>query len=164
MNDNEATYVVGELLETMQPTVTYTIEPVNEDGTYKPVAPLQGTLGSAGFDLAAAQEIIIGPRGSVLVRTGIKCAIPIGWCGIINPRSSMASKTPLRIGARVIDSDYRGEVLINIHNDSNLSPWKIEQGERIAQIVFMQHLSTMECVESLDDTDRGDGGFGSTGK
>ena len=92
-------------------------------------------------------------------------AIPTGWYGMICPRSSIASQTPLRIGARVIDSDYRGEVLVNIINDGPIGavPWLIKKGERIAQIVFMEHLVKMKQVKTLDDTVRGEGGFGSTG-
>ena len=144
------------------PSVPFTLDPAALDGSFKPTAPLHGSETAAGFDLYAASSVHLMPGASKLVSTGVRMAIPEGWFGMICPRSSVAYKTPLRIGARIIDSDYRGEVMINIHNDGN-TPWGIDVGERIAQIVFMQHLSEMVQVESLEETNRGDGGFGSTG-
>lgn len=144
------------------PQVKFTLDDTNEEDHYKPMAPLHGTDTAAGFDMYAARSVHLMPGASKLVSTGVRMAIPEGWFGMICPRSSVASKTPLRIGARIIDSDYRGEVMINMHNDGN-TPWAIDVGERIAQIVFMQHLVSMKQVDSLDDTNRGEGGFGSTG-
>lgn len=145
------------------PDVLFKLEPASSDGVFKPQPPLHGTETAAGFDLYAACHETLNPGESKLVRTGVLMAIPSGWFGMISPRSSVASKTPLRIGARVIDSDYRGEVLVNLHNDSD-APYTIEQGTRIAQIVFMPHLTKMIQVDSLEDTKRGSGGFGSTGR
>lgn len=150
---------------TTTPSVPFTLDPAALDGSFEPTAPLHGSETAAGFDLYAAEDVSINAKASVLVHTGVRMAIPTGWFGMICPRSSVASKTPLRIGARVIDSDYRGEVLVNLINDGPLdsSAWQIKKGERVAQIVFMQHLSEMVQVESLEETNRGDGGFGSTG-
>lgn len=163
--NNKMPYVETAIRQPGHPlAIKAMLRPESEDGLYKPVMPNRGTNGAAGFDLYTASKVTIPPRSSVLVPTGVKMAIPTDWFGMICPRSSVASKTPLRIGARIIDSDYRGEIFINLHNDNNTSPWVIEQGERIAQIVFMPHLSEMIEVSYLDDTTRADGGFGSTGK
>ena len=75
----------------------------------------------------------------------------------------MASKHKIRVGARVIDADYRGEVMINLYNDSD-STYEIMKGDRIAQVVFMPFMADIQQVNDLDDTQRGNGGFGSTGK
>lgn len=161
---NDWTTLESATIENKKLEVRFTLDAKSEDGTFEPIAPLHGTPTAAGFDLYAAREMTILPRGSQLISTGVRMEIPEGWFGMICPRSSVASKTPLRIGARVIDSDYRGEVLVNLHNDSNISAWKVEKGERVAQIVFMQHLTEMVQVETLESSVRGDGGFGSTGK
>lgn len=125
--------------------------------------PSRGSDTAAGYDLYVDHNTVIEAKSQALVSTGIAMAIPDGWFGQINPRSSVASKRNLRIGARVIDSDYRGEVYINIHNDND-SDILIERGERIAQIIFMEHYSQpLTEVDSLDETVRGTGGFGSTG-
>lgn len=125
--------------------------------------PSRGSDTAAGYDLYVDLNTVIEAKSQALVSTGIAMAIPDGWFGQINPRSSVASKRNLRIGARVIDSDYRGEVYINIHNDND-SDILIERGERIAQIIFMEHYSQpLTEVDSLDETVRGTGGFGSTG-
>lgn len=164
MNQNNVYHPPLELTTTT-PSVPFTLDPASDDGSFEPTAPLHGSETAAGFDLYAAENITIHPKTSILARTGVRMAIPTGWFGMICPRSSVASKTPLRIGARVIDSDYRGEVMVNIINDAptDRGYWEITKGERIAQIVFMQHLSEMVQVDSLEETNRGDGGFGSTG-
>ena len=163
--NEERGFVQAEAMTSILPEVKFTLEEADEVDHYKPIAPLHGTDTAAGFDLYAARNVSIKPGESKLIPTGVKMAIPEGWFGMISPRSSIASKTPLRIGARIIDSDYRGDVMVNLHNDAtgNGVPWEIKAGERIAQIVFMQHLVQMTQVDSLDDTSRGEGGFGSTG-
>lgn len=142
------------------PTVNFTLK--TADVYYMPKAPLHGSDTAAGFDFFCATNMSIPPRASTLVPTGVCMQIPVGWCGIISPRSSVASKTPLRIGARIIDSDYRGEVMVNLINDSD-GDYHIPMHTRIAQIVFVPHLMSMTEVDVLDDTVRGEGGFGSTG-
>jgi dUTP pyrophosphatase len=128
----------------------------------KAVMPTRGTEHSAGFDLYAPERVDIPAGQSYLVGTGISMAIPNGWFGQINPRSSLASKKKIRVGARVIDADYRGEVFINLHNDGD-TVYEIKKGDRIAQVVFMPFLGDVIQVDELDDTERGNGGFGSTG-
>ena len=125
-------------------------------------APLRATAHSAGFDIYAPERVDIPAGQSYLVGTGVAMAIPNGWFGQINPRSSMAVKK-IRLGARVVDSDYIGEVFVNLHNDGE-STYEISKGDRIAQIVFMPYMAISEIVDEIENTARGSGGFGSTGK
>lgn len=123
--------------------------------------------GDAGFDLASLETFSLDPGESQLVSTGVHFAIPNGWVGIVRDRSSMA----LRGGttaAGVIDASYRGEVKVLLRNLGD-NVLKIEIGERIAQCLFLPHLSGTDCqgvssLESLGATERGAGGFGSTGR
>lgn len=160
--------LLGRPFELPQPVLTPYYSPVQftlmeaEGEEFTPKAPLHGSESAGGFDLYVATTQYLAPGQSTLIRTGVMMKIPQGWVGIISPRSSVASKQLLRVGARIIDSDYRGEVLVNIHNDSQHQA-EILSGERIAQIVFVPHLGQMVQVDSLDDTVRGAGGFGSTG-
>ena len=125
--------------------------------------PSRGTEAAAGYDLYNPEDTFIPANSQLLIPIGIAMAIPDGWVGQINPRSSVASKRNLRIGARVIDSDYRGEIKVNLHNDTAEDVF-IEEGERIAQMVILPHYaSDLEVVDTLNETTRGDGGFGSTG-
>lgn len=125
--------------------------------------PTRGTESAAGYDLYNPADTFIPAKSQLLIPIGIAMAIPDGWVGQINPRSSVASKRNLRIGARVIDSDYRGEIKVNLHNDTDEDVF-IEEGERIAQMVILPHYaSDLEVVDTLDETERGEGGFGSTG-
>lgn len=126
-------------------------------------APERATTHSAGFDIYAPSSVDIPPKQSWLVGSGVCAAIPEGWFGIINPRSSIASKKKVRVGARVIDADYRGEIFINLHNDGD-KVYEIRKGDRIAQMVVSPFMGDSIVVDDLDDTERGNGGFGSTGK
>ena len=125
--------------------------------------PTKANNSDAGWDLYVSEDAIIDPSKSELVSTHISFAIPEGYVGLIWDRSSMAAKRGLHRFAGVIDSGYRGEVKVCLWNSSD-KYWVINQGERIAQILFQEgpHF-TMKEVESLDDTDRGEGGFGSSG-
>lgn len=126
-------------------------------------APERATTHSAGFDIYAPSSVDIPPGQSWLVGSGVSTAIPEGWVGVINPRSSIASKKKVRVGARVIDADYRGEIFINLHNDGD-QVYEIRKGDRIAQLVVSPFMGDSIVVVDLDDTERGNGGFGSTGK
>ena len=125
------------------------------------IIPTYGTAFSAGADLYACMDhaVTIAPGETYLVHTGISAAIPEGYAGLIYARSGLATK---KVG--VIDADYRGEIMVALHNHSN-QPAEIENGERIAQMVITPFL-TAEFVETaeLDETERGAGGFGSTGR
>ena len=131
------------------------------------IIPKYGTQNSAGADLYALIDgtVTINPGESVLVRTGIAMAIPHGLVGLVFGRSGMASKRGLAPANKVgvIDSDYRGEIMVCLHNHGNVAQ-TVENGERIAQISFLPYYAAeFYEVDELDKTDRGEGGFGSTG-
>ena len=131
--------------------------------------PTRGSEQAAGYDLYACLETektIIPAHSTVKVPTGISMAIPEGYFGGIFARSGLASKQGLRPAncVGVIDSDYRGEFIVMLHNDTD-EPRTIENGDRIGQLVVMPYMSvTFEETDSLDETTRGTGGFGSSGK
>lgn len=130
--------------------------------------PTRGSVEAAGFDIYSANEVsfVIEPGQTELISTGFATEIPSGYFAAVFPRSGMATKQGLRLAncVAVIDSDYRGEWLIPLHNDSAVSQI-IEPGTRIAQFVIIPYLITeLEEVENLNKTDRNKGGFGSTGK
>ena len=129
--------------------------------------PTRGSLFAAGYDLYAAtfEDITIRPHETVKIDTGLSLAIPETWFGAIFARSGIATKQGLRPAncVGVIDSDYRGPVIVALHNDTN-EDQIVPAGSRIAQIVFMPYYTTtFEIVDDLDSTERADGGFGSTG-
>ncbi len=131
------------------------------------VTPTFGTKYSAGADLySAEEEIIINPGETAFIGTGIAMAIPEGKVGLIYARSGLACKKGLAPANKVgvIDSDYRGEVKVALHNHSN-TPQTVLKGERVAQMVITDYYpcSYIES-DSLDATERGEGGFGSTGR
>ena len=129
--------------------------------------PTYGSAFAAGADLYACLDtpVTIQPHETVLVPTGLSFEIPAGWAGMIHARSGLATKRHLAPANKVgvIDSDYRGEVMVSLHNHSN-QPQTVELEERIAQMVIMPYLAA-EFFETdeLSDTVRGAGGFGSTG-
>ena len=129
--------------------------------------PTYGSEYAAGADLYACIEeaITIAPGETVLVKTGLAMELPIGYAGLIYARSGLASKRGLAPANKVgvIDSDYRGEVMVALHNHSNIAQ-SIEPNERIAQLVIAPYLQgVFNEVDELSDTTRGAGGFGSTG-
>lgn len=115
------------------------------------------------MDLYASETIIIPPQQRVIVPTGIAMAIPKGSAGLIWDKSGIASRHGLKTMAGVIDSGYRGEVRILIHNLSS-EPYTVKAGTKIAQMLIqpIEQKKIIE-VERLDETERGKGGFGSTG-
>lgn len=129
--------------------------------------PTYGSLYSAGADLYACIEenLVIAPHETVLIKTGLSIEIPEGYAGLIYARSGLASKKGLAPANKVgvVDADYRGEVMVALHNHSEKSA-EIECGERVAQLVIAPFLKAeFNVVDSLSDTVRGNGGFGSTG-
>ena len=123
-------------------------------------------LGDAGFDIRSLNDVEIKPNEQVLVSTGLHVAIPLGYVMIIKDRSGMAAKRRIYTHAGVIDASYRGEVKIVITNESSETQ-KLLQGEKIAQgIVVPCVVDAIEedTLEGLGDTERGAGGFGSSGK
>ena len=132
------------------------------------VLPTRGSSQAAGYDLYAksSEDTVIPPHKTVMVGTGLAMEIPEGYFGAIFARSGLATKEGLRPAncVGVCDEDYRGEYVVALHNDTN-SVKTITPNERIAQLVVMPYLPIeFEEVEELSDTDRGENGFGSTGK
>ena len=132
------------------------------------VIPTYGSPYSAGADLYAAIEssVSVMPGETVLFKTGIAMEIPTGYVGLVFARSGLATKRGLAPANKVgvIDSDYRGEIMVALHNHSSISQ-VVEPGERIAQISIVPFLSAeFEEVDILSETERADGGFGSTGR
>ena len=129
--------------------------------------PTRGSEYAAGYDLyAATWEIIdIAPHSTVKIETGIACELDINTFGAIFARSGLATKKGLRPAncVGVIDADYRGEIIVALHNDTD-EMMSIEPGERIAQLVVLPFIPVeFNIVDELSETVRGDGGFGSTG-
>jgi dUTP pyrophosphatase len=140
------------------------IKKLNENA----IVPTYGSEFAAGADLYACEEgeITIEAGATRLVHTGIAMEIPEGLVGLIYARSGLASKRGLAPANKVgvIDSDYRGEIMVALHNHSSEAR-VIEAGERIAQIALVPYLTAdFNVVDELSDTDRGAGGFGSTGR
>ena len=130
--------------------------------------PTRGSEYAAGYDLYACleEDVLIAPGQTVKIGTGLAVAVPEGFFGAVFARSGLASKEGLRPAncVGVCDSDYRGEYIIALHNDSD-KPRTVRHGDRIAQLVILPFLSAeFEECESLPETARGAGGFGSTGK
>ena len=129
--------------------------------------PTYGSEFSAGADLYACEsaDVIIEPGQTKLIHTCLAMEIPTGLVGLIYARSGLASKKGLAPANKVgvIDSDYRGEIMVALHNHGS-EPQTIADGERIAQIVFAPfYAADFNVVDELDSTARGAGGFGSTG-
>lgn len=128
------------------------------------IMPTRGTPGAAGFDLYAAVPCEILARGGGIIQLDIALEIPPGYYGRIAPRSSLAAKFHIDVGAGVIDSDYRGPVGVVLFNLKD-TPFVIKHGDRVAQLIIEPY-NTAELlqVDTLDmNTERGSGGFGSTG-
>jgi len=129
-------------------------------------APAYATTGAAGLDIVSAEDIVLGPGDRHAVSTGFAIAIPAGYEVQVRPRSGLALKfgvTCLNTPG-TIDADYRGEVKVILAN-LGADPFEVKRGERIAQLVPAEVTAARFIeVESLDDTQRGAGGFGSTGR
>lgn len=137
------------------------------------IIPTRGSAGSAGYDIYAARsydldgsEYIIPPHETVKIPIGLAFELPDGYFAGLFARSGLATKEGLRLAncVAVCDTDYRGEYIVPIHNDSN--EWRtIKPGDRIAQMILLPYQSLIfEEVDELSETERGEGGFGSTGK
>ena len=126
--------------------------------------PKKGSVLAAGFDLCSACDMIVEAGGKAMVPTDLSISVPAGTYGRVAPRSGLAVKNFIDVGAGVIDEDYRGPVNVVLFNFSKTDNFHIKQGDRIAQLV-LEKISQAEVVEceNLDETERGEGGFGSTG-
>ncbi|PKI34289.1 hypothetical protein CRG98_045340 [Punica granatum] len=129
----------------------------------KAILPSRGSPLSAGYDLSSACEAKVPARGKALINTDLSIAVPPGTYARIAPRSGLAWKHSIDVGAGVIDADYRGPVGVILFNHSDVD-FEVKAGDRIAQLII-EKIVTPEVVEvdSLDSTQRGEGGFGSTG-
>ena len=132
------------------------------------VLPTRGSEKAAGYDLYACldQPVVIYPNTNVKIGTGLAIAVPEGYFGAVFARSGLAAKQSLRPAncVGVCDADYRGEYMVALHNDGN-EPRTVNPGDRIAQLVVMPFLPVeFSEVAELDETARGAGGFGSTGR
>lgn len=126
-------------------------------------APTRGSEKAAGFDLRSAYDYTVPARGKELVKTDIQIEVPDGCYGRVAPRSGLAVKNFIDVGAGVIDQDYRGNVGVVLFNHSEI-PFEVKKGDRIAQLIC-ERITYPEIVEvdTLTNTERGAGGFGSTG-
>jgi dUTP pyrophosphatase len=129
--------------------------------------PSRAHDGDAGYDLYAVEAATLGPGERANVGTGIAVAIPDGWAGLVLPRSGLASRHGITIpnAPGLIDSGYRGEVRVLLLNTDPREPFEVAVGDRIAQLLLVRHEAPEVLeVESLDETVRGAGGFGSSGR
>ncbi|XP_067327504.1 deoxyuridine 5'-triphosphate nucleotidohydrolase, mitochondrial [Anolis sagrei] len=128
------------------------------------LAPSRGSSKAAGYDLYSAYDYEIPASGKAIVKTDIQIALPAGCYGRVAPRSGLAAKHFIDVGAGVIDEDYRGNVGVVLFNFGKES-FKVKKGDRIAQLICERiYYPELEEVEVLDETERGSGGFGSTGQ
>jgi dUTP pyrophosphatase len=129
------------------------------------VLPARAYSGDAGLDLSACERVVLGPGERALVPTGLAVAIPEGYAGYVQPRSGLASKHGISIvnTPGLVDSGYRGELLINLLNTDRHEAFTIEPGMRIAQLVVLEipHVELVE-VDELPESERGVRGFGSS--
>lgn len=128
--------------------------------------PAYAHAGDAGMDLYSAESIELEPLQRALVSTGIAVAIPLGYAGFVQPRSGLALRSGLSLvnTPGLIDSHYRGEIKVILINLDPLTPISIKRGDKIAQFVIQPvAYADLTEVEELDETVRGEGGFGSTG-
>lgn len=128
--------------------------------------PSYAQPGDAGADLRARVAAVVPAMGRVLVPTGVSIALPDGYVGLVHPRSGLAHKQGITVlnTPGTIDAGYRGEIAVNLYN-STQTDFQVEVGDRIAQLVIQQvEKAQFILVERLPESDRGEGGHGSTGK
>lgn len=125
--------------------------------------PKRGSRDSAGLDLTVVENAEIPAGKSATLKTGIKVAIPRGYCGLIWARSKLGAKKQIQVLAGVIDSDYRGEIMVALLNSGDKT-FEVRKGDKIAQMIIQKHYSNTPLVkvENLDQTERGTEGINST--
>ncbi len=131
-----------------------------------PVVPAYAHEGDAGADLVAAEALVLQPGERALVGTGVRIQLPLGYAAFVVPRSGLATKHGITIvnSPGTVDAGYRGEIKVTLLNTDLREPYEIAVGDRIAQLIVMPVTRARFLpVDSLDDSDRGAGGFGSTG-
>lgn len=127
--------------------------------------PKYATAGDAGADLVSVEDVRIPAHQRVLVKTGIKIALPEGYVGLVHPRSGLALKHGITVlnAPGTIDAGYRGEIGVILLNTGSID-FEVKSGDRIAQLVVQKvEAAQFNVVDALTETDRGEGGFGSTG-
>ena len=143
--------------------ISVNIKKIDKDA----ILPTYGSEFAAGADLYSCSDTVeIAPNDTVLIHTGIAVELPEGYVGLVYARSGLASKRGLAPANKVgvIDCDYRGEIMVALHNHSSETR-TVEKGERIAQFVIAPYFTAeFNEVDELSDTVRGAGGFGSTGR
>ena len=135
---------------------------VAEDG----FVPTYAQPGDAGADLRARVAVVVPAGGRILVPTGVSIALPDGYVGLVHPRSGLAHKHGITVlnTPGTVDAGYRGEIAVNLYNSSQ-TDFAVEVGDRIAQLVIQQvEKAQFIAVDKLPESDRGEGGHGSTGK
>ncbi|MFI9632145.1 dUTP diphosphatase [Nocardia sp. NPDC051929] len=128
--------------------------------------PTRAHAGDAGVDLCTTQDVILEPGERVLVGTGVAVALPVGTVGLIHPRSGLAAKAGLSVvnTPGTVDAGYRGEIKVCLINHDPRTPIELRRGDRIAQLLVQRvELVDFVQVDSLDETTRGAGGYGSSG-
>ncbi|KAI8869604.1 deoxyuridine 5'-triphosphate nucleotidohydrolase [Ramicandelaber brevisporus] len=144
------------------PASSFRVFFLNQNAT----VPKRSSSGAAGYDLCASEDTVIAPRSGGVVSTGLVIQVPSGTYGRVAPRSGLAVKNSIDTMAGVIDEDYRGEVKVALFNHGD-KEFEIKAGNRIAQLVLERivtpEIEVVSSLESLDSSERGQGGFGSTG-
>lgn len=131
-----------------------------------PVTPSYAHSGDAGADLVSAESLVLGPGERALVATGVRIALPEGYAAFVVPRSGLAAKHGITIvnSPGTVDAGYRGEIKVSLLNTDLRESYTVAVGDRIAQLIVMPvSRARFIPVEDLEDSDRGAGGFGSTG-
>tara|TARA_R110002072_G_scaffold275642_2_gene436763 strand:- start:1935 stop:2366 length:432 start_codon:yes stop_codon:yes gene_type:complete len=125
--------------------------------------PTRGSKESAGLDLRAIDSVTIPPGQRALLRAGFAMSMPVGYVGLIWPEPKLAAKMGVDVLAGVVDSDYRGEVMISLLN-TGLDPVEIKTGDKVAQMIIQRHYSDMQILaaDNLDKTMRGKAGVNSS--
>ncbi len=131
---------------------------------YDAIVPTRGSDRSVGYDLYSSEDAMVPSQaGRAIVRTGITVVLPPGVYGRVAPRSGLAAKHCINVGAGVIDPDYTGEIKVILFNHG-LKDFEIKKGDRIAQLILERcETPPIEEISIVEDTERGSGGFGSTG-
>lgn len=145
-----------------EPSISIAIKMLDTD---LPV-PSYAHPSDAGADLHASESLVLEPGARALVPTGIALAIPHGYVGLVHPRSGLATKHGITVvnAPGTVDAGYRGEIMVTLLNTDKSEPFEISRGDRIAQLVIQKvEQAAFVAVDSLEDSARGAGGFGSTG-
>lgn len=125
--------------------------------------PTRGSGGAVGYDLYSTDEIVVPPTHRALIGTGIAVVLPVGVYGRVAPRSGLAVKHGIQVGAGVVDPDYTGEIKVVLFNHGD-KDFEVRRGDRIAQLILERcETPDIEEVGAIDETQRGSTGFGSTG-